>query len=219
MFTGIISSIGKVSSLQKFSGDIRMGIIANDLGFHDLPLGDSVACSGVCLTVIEINENTFFVDVSRETLSLTTTGLWKIGERINLEKAMQASDRFGGHIVSGHVDGMGEITERRKDARSEWLRVRAPSDLAKYIARKGSITVDGTSLTINRVDGNEFELNIIPQTLTHTVIDDYREGTLVNLEVDLVARYLERLLLGDSAAEQYEDGGFRSQSEISGFKG
>ena len=196
-----------------------MGIIANDLGFHDLPLGDSVACSGVCLTVIEINENTFFVDVSRETLSLTTTGLWKIGERINLEKAMQASDRFGGHIVSGHVDGMGEITERRKDARSEWLRVRAPSDLAKYIARKGSITVDGTSLTINRVDGNEFELNIIPQTLTHTVIDDYREGTLVNLEVDLVARYLERLLLGDSAAEQYEDGGFRSQSEISGFKG
>ena len=219
MFTGIISSIGKVSSLQQFSGDIRMGIIAHDLGFHDLSLGDSVACSGVCLTVIEINENTFFVDVSRETMSLTTTGLWKIGERINLEKAMQASDRFGGHIVSGHVDGMGEITERRKDARSEWLRVRAPSDLAKYIARKGSITVDGTSLTINRVDGNEFELNIIPQTLTHTVIDDYREGTSVNLEVDLVARYLERLLLGESAAERSEKGGFRGQNEISECKG
>lgn len=219
MFTGIISSIGKVSSLEQSSGDIRLGIIANDLGFHDLFLGDSVACSGVCLTVIDMYEHTFFVDVSRETLSLTTVGYWKIGERINLEKAMQATDRFGGHIVSGHVDGMGEIIDRRKDARSEWLLVRAPNELAKYIARKGSITVDGTSLTVNRVAGNEFELNIIPQTLTHTVIDDYRKGTTVNLEVDLVARYLERLLMGKSVMEHYCRGGIGSQNGLSEDKG
>ncbi|MAH73715.1 MAG: riboflavin synthase [Cellvibrionales bacterium TMED49] len=219
MFTGIISSIGKIESLQKFSEDIRLGINANDLGFYDLSLGDSVACSGVCLTVIDLSDSTFFVDVSRETLSLTTIGYWKIGDRVNLEKAMQATDRFGGHIVSGHVDGMGEITERRRDARSEWLRVRAPRNLAKYIARKGSITVDGTSLTVNRVDGNEFELNIIPQTLTHTVIDAYREGTSVNLEVDLVARYLERLLLGESAAKHGDIDSYGSQNELSEDQG
>lgn len=132
---------------------------------------------------------------------MTTIGGWGVGTRVNLEKAMLASDRFGGHIVSGHVDGLGEVTAFYEDARSWRLRILAPRELAKYIAQKGSITVDGTSLTVNNVEGAEFELNIIPQTLIHTVIGQYDVGTQVNLEIDLVARYLERLLLGDKAAD------------------
>ena len=137
-----------------------------------------------------------------ETLNLTTIGQWETGSRVNLEKAMQATDRFGGHIVSGHVDGIGEVVSLEGDARSWRFRLRAPRDIAKYIAHKGSITVDGTSLTVNVVEGSEFELNIVPHTMLHTVIGDYHVGTKVNLEVDLVARYLERLLLGDKAADQ-----------------
>jgi riboflavin synthase len=140
--------------------------------------------------------------VSVETLNLTTIGNWKAGSRVNLEKAMQATDRFGGHIVSGHVDGIGEVVALEGDARSWRFRLRAPREIAKYIAHKGSITVDGTSLTVNVVEGSEFELNIVPHTMLHTVIGDYKAGTKVNLEVDLVARYLERLLLGDKAANQ-----------------
>ena len=140
--------------------------------------------------------------MSVETLNLTTIGQWETGSRVNLEKAMQATDRFGGHIVSGHVDGIGEVVSLEGDARSWRFRLRAPRDIAKYIAHKGSITVDGTSLTVNVVEGSEFELNIVPHTMLHTVIGDYRVGTKVNLEVDLVARYLERLLLGDKAADQ-----------------
>ena len=202
MFTGIISAMGHISNLQHCDGDVRLTIDSDSLGFVDVALGDSIACNGACLTVVELGESSFAADVSRETLRLTTIGTWQSGARINLEKAMQATDRFGGHIVSGHIDGMGEVVERRSDARSEWFKIRAPRELAKYIAHKGSITVDGTSLTINRIDGTDFELNIIPQTMSHTVIGNYQAGTPVNLEVDLVARYLERLLLGDRAADR-----------------
>ena len=201
MFTGIISAIGDIASLEQRGGDVRLVIRSGNLGLSDVQLGDSIACNGACLTAVELTADGFVADVSVETLSLTTIGQWQTGSRINLEKAMQATDRFGGHIVSGHVDGIGEVVSLHEDARSWRFRMRAPEELAKYIAHKGSITVDGTSLTVNVVDGCEFELNIVPHTMTHTIMGDYQVGTKVNLEVDLVARYLERLLLGDKAAQ------------------
>jgi riboflavin synthase len=201
MFTGIISAIGDIAQLEQRGGDVRLTIRSGNLSLADVQLGDSIACNGACLTAVELTGEGFVADVSVETLNLTTIGNWHTGSRINLEKAMQASDRFGGHIVSGHVDGIGEVISLHEDARSWRFRIRAPRDLAKYIAHKGSITVDGTSLTINKVEGAEFELNIVPHTMTHTVMGDYQVGTKVNLEVDLVARYLERLLLGDKAAD------------------
>lgn len=202
MFTGIISAIGNVVGLEPRGGDVRLTIETGSLSLADVSLGDSIACNGACLTAVELTGQGFIADVSVETLSLTTIGNWNAGSRINLEKAMQATDRFGGHIVSGHVDGIGEVVALEGDARSWRFRLRAPRDIAKYIAHKGSITVDGTSLTVNVVEGSEFELNIVPHTMLHTVIGDYKVGTKVNLEVDLVARYLERLLLGDKAADQ-----------------
>ena len=202
MFTGIISAIGNVVGLEPRGGDVRLTIETGSLSLGDVSLGDSIACNGACLTAVELTGQGFIADVSVETLSLTTIGNWNAGSRINLEKAMQATDRFGGHIVSGHVDGIGEVVALEGDARSWRFRLRAPRDIAKYIAQKGSITVDGTSLTVNVVEGSEFELNIVPHTMLHTVIGDYKVGTKVNLEVDLVARYLERLLLGDKAADQ-----------------
>tara|TARA_B110000444_G_scaffold84969_1_gene80306 strand:+ start:5528 stop:6136 length:609 start_codon:yes stop_codon:yes gene_type:complete len=202
MFTGIISAIGNVVGLEPRGGDVRLTIETGSLSLADVSLGDSIACNGACLTAVELTGQGFIADVSVETLTLTTIGNWNAGSRINLEKAMQATDRFGGHIVSGHVDGIGEVVALEGDARSWRFRLRAPRDIAKYIAQKGSITVDGTSLTVNVVEGSEFELNIVPHTMLHTVIGDYKVGTKVNLEVDLVARYLERLLLGDKAADQ-----------------
>ena len=201
MFTGIISAIGDVVELEPRDGDVRLTIRSGNLSLADVQLGDSIACNGACLTAVELTDEGFIADVSVETLSLTTIANWQVGSRINLEKAMQATDRFGGHIVSGHVDGIGEVMSLHEDARSWRFRIRAPRDLAKYIAHKGSITVDGTSLTINKIEGSEFELNIVPHTMTHTVMGDYKVGTKVNLEVDLVARYLERLLLGDKAPD------------------
>jgi len=202
MFTGIISAIGDIANLEQRGGDVRLTIRTGNLSLSDVQLGDSIACNGACLTAVELTGEGFVADVSVETLNLTTIGNWKTGSRINLEKAMQATDRFGGHIVSGHVDGIGEVVALEVDARSWRFRIRAPRELAKYIAHKGSITLDGTSLTINKVEGSEFELNIVPHTMTQTVMGDYKAGTQVNLEVDLVARYLERLLLGDKAADQ-----------------
>ncbi|MEZ8133256.1 MAG: riboflavin synthase [Polaribacter sp.] len=202
MFTGIISAIGNVVGLEPRGGDVRLTIETGGLSLADVSLGDSIACNGACLTAVELTGQGFVADVSVETLNLTTIGNWKAGSRVNLEKAMQATDRFGGHIVSGHVDGIGEVVALEGDARSWRFRLRAPREIAKYIAHKGSITVDGTSLTVNVVEGSEFELNIVPHTMLHTVIGDYKAGTKVNLEVDLVARYLERLLLGDKAADQ-----------------
>jgi riboflavin synthase len=202
MFTGIISAIGDIASLEERGGDVRLTIRSGNLNLTDVQLGDSIACNGACLTAVELTGEGFVADVSVETLNLTTIGNWQTGSRINMEKAMQATDRFGGHIVSGHVDGIGEVVALEEDARSWRFRLRAPREIAKYIAHKGSITVDGTSLTVNIVEGAEFELNIVPHTMQHTVMGDYKVGTKVNLEVDLVARYLERLLLGDKAADQ-----------------
>jgi riboflavin synthase len=199
MFTGIIEAIGEVVALQPKNGDLRLRIKTHSLNLGDVQLGDSIATNGVCLTVVDLPGDGYWADVSRETLD-NTTG-WKLGQRVNLEKALTPQTRLGGHIVSGHVDGVGEVVNRYPDARSERFRICAPKPLAKYIAHKGSITVDGTSLTVNKVDGAEFELNIVPHTLQWTIMDTYKTGTQVNLEVDVLARYLERLMLGDKAAE------------------
>ena len=201
MFTGIIQAVGEVATLEQRSGDVRLRIITGGLDLGDVALGDSIAVNGVCLTAIQLPGDGFVADVSRETLSLTSLGGLGSGSRVNLEKALTLSTRLGGHLVSGHVDGLGEILSREDDARSVHFRVRAPDELARYIAHKGSITVDGTSLTVNAVDGAVFDLNIVPHTLQETIMDGYRAGSRVNLEVDLVARYLERLLLGDRAAQ------------------
>lgn len=201
MFTGIIEAIGEVVALQPKNGDLRLRIKTHGLDLSDVRLGDSIATNGVCLTVVELPGDGYWADVSRETLETTSLPDWKQGQRVNLEKALTPQTRLGGHIVSGHVDGVGEVVSRHPDARSERFRIHAPQALAKYIAHKGSITVDGTSLTVNKVDGAEFELNIVPHTLQMTIMDSYRTGTRINLEVDVLARYLERLMLGDKAAE------------------
>jgi riboflavin synthase len=201
MFTGIIQAIGALRRLERRGGDVRIEIAAGKLPMHDVTHGESIACNGVCLTVVAFGGDYFAADVSLETLAVTTLGSLQTGSRLNLERAMALGDRLGGHLVSGHVDGIGEILALTPAARSTCCRVRAPRELARYIAHKGSIAVDGTSLTVNRVEGAEFELTIIPTTLTETIFGAYRAGTPVNLEVDIIARYLERLLQGDTAAE------------------
>ena len=200
MFTGIIQAIGSIRDMQAKGGDLRLSIATGKLDLADVVLGDSIAVNGVCLTAIALDNAGFAADVSRETLNLTSLGQLTRGSSVNLEKALTLQTRLGGHLVSGHVDGLGEILNREEDARSVRFTVKAPDDLAKYIAHKGSITVDGISLTVNKVAGANFELNIVPHTLTETIMASYHNGTKVNLEVDLVARYLERLLLGDKAA-------------------
>lgn len=201
MFTGIIEAVGEVVFCEPRGGDLQLRIKTRDLDLGSVALGDSIATNGVCLTVTALPGDGYVADVSSETLANTTIGDWCAGTPVNLERALMPSSRLGGHLVSGHVDAVGEVLSRYPDARSERFRLRAPDPLAKYIAQKGSITVDGTSLTVNRVAGAEFELNIVPHTLENTVMGTYVSGTRVNLEVDLVARYLERLLLGDKAAE------------------
>ena len=207
MFTGIIQAVGTVAALEPSGGDVRLRIQTGKLPLNDVSLGDSIATSGVCLTVTALPGDGFWADVSNETLSLTTIGDLKPGARVNLEKSLTPSASLGGHIVSGHVDGLGEIISLAQDGRSWRVVVRAPDDLAKYIAHKGSICIDGTSLTVNAVDGAAFDLNIIPQTMEETVFRDYSAGTRVNLEVDVIARYLERLLQGDNAAQSGAYGG------------
>lgn len=205
MFTGIVQAIGQVRSMQRQGGDMRLEIAAGKLDLGDVALGDSIAVNGVCLTAVELRSDGFAADVSNETLSLTSLGGLRSGRPVNLEKALTLQTRLGGHLVSGHVDGLGEVLEISEDARSVRFRVRAPRELARYIAHKGSITVDGTSLTVNAVNGDVFELNIVPHTLGETIMSGYRVGARVNLEVDLVARYLERLLLGEAAADPATD--------------
>lgn len=201
MFTGIIAAVGTITALQPRSGDVRLRITAGKLDLSDVQLGDSIAVSGVCLTAVELPGDGFWADASRETLECTILGGAAPGMKVNLEKALTPTTRLGGHLVSGHVDGIGMVTEWRSDGRSWRLRIQAPDALARYIAAKGSICVDGVSLTVNRVDGAAFELNIVPHTLAETTLADFKTGRRVNLEVDLIARYLERLLLGDRAAQ------------------
>lgn len=202
MFTGIVQAVGKLVASENRHGDKRLRIQTADLDLSDVILGDSIATNGVCLTVVALPGDGFWADISVETLDYTTLGSLKNGSAVNLEKALRASDRLGGHIVSGHVDGVGEIISIHSDARSIRYRLRAPAELARYIAHKGSVCVDGVSLTVNKVEGAEFELNIVPHTQQKTVFSEYKTGSKVNLEVDVIARYLERLLLGDKAAEK-----------------
>ena len=201
MFTGIIQAVGTVVAMQPTGGDLRLRIKTGQLSLDDVALGDSICTNGVCLTVIELPGDGYWADVSVETLDFTTLGGLQSGSRVNLEKALTPASRLGGHIVSGHVDGVGEILGLQEDARSIRVEVSVPAELAKYIAHKGSICIDGTSLTVNAVTGNRFELNIIPQTMAETIFGEYRPGSRVNLEVDVIARYLERLVLGDAAAD------------------
>lgn len=220
MFTGIIQAVGSIASLQQRGGDMRLGINAGKLPMTDVNLGDSIAVSGVCLTVIEKTAGGFSVDVSGETLRCTLIGSLTVKDAVNLEKALTLETRLGGHLVSGHVDGLGTLLARNEDSRSVQFRIEAPAQLARYIAMKGSICVDGVSLTVNAVDGAIFELNIVPHTLAETTMHAYQPGRQVNLEVDLVARYLERLLLGEQAAQTGSGAKItRELLESSGFSG
>jgi riboflavin synthase len=206
MFTGIIQSVGKIAALHGKGEDMRMKIDTAELDMSTTQLGDSIASNGVCLTVIEMGKNYFMADVSKESLSCTTLGKLRIGSSLNLEKALTLGTPLGGHLVSGHVDGVGEVVKRWDEGRSVRFQIKAPATLAKYIAAKGSICVDGISLTVNAVNGDIFDLNIVPHTLQMTTMKDYDTGSQVNLEVDLIARYLERLMLGDKAADAANSG-------------
>ncbi|KRT55161.1 riboflavin synthase [endosymbiont of Ridgeia piscesae] len=219
MFTGIIQAIGTIAGKQNRGGDLRLQLRTGRLDLSDVALGDSIATNGVCLTVVELSSDGFTADVSRETLAHTTLTQLGVGSPVNLEKALTLNTRLGGHLVSGHVDGIGNIVDRAADARSIRFTLEAPAELAKYIAHKGSICVDGASLTVNAVDGNRFELNIVPHTLQETIMAGYATGSQVNLEVDLLARYLERLMLGERAAERSGSGITQAFLREHGFAG
>ncbi|MEP7371553.1 MAG: riboflavin synthase [Nitrosospira sp.] len=193
MFTGIIQAVGELKRIASQGGGLRLDIAPGVLDLRDVNTGDSIAVNGVCLTVTTLADGTFSVDVSRETLSCTI-GLDRRGGRVNLEKAMRLSDRLGGHLVSGHVDGIGEVVMFKPDGESYRLAIKAPASLLKYIAKKGSITVNGVSLTVNAVAGDKFEVNLIPHTLAVTTLSALEAGAKVNLEVDMLARYVERLI-------------------------
>jgi riboflavin synthase len=201
MFTGIIQAVGQVAALEPKGADMRVHVRTGKLDLADVRLGDSIAVNGVCLTAVALPDDGFWADVSGETLSRTAFSELRVGSRVNLEKALTPSSRLGGHLVSGHVDGVGVVKSRAEDGRSVRFRIQAPDELAKYIAEKGSVCIDGISLTVNLVNGAEFELNIVPHTLQETTMGEFQPGRRVNLEVDVIARYLERLLLGEKAAQ------------------
>lgn len=210
MFTGIIEAVGTVTALEQRGGDVRLAIDGGGLDLSGAAIGDSIAVNGCCLTVIRLAGAVFSADVSRESLGLTTLGTLERGSRVNLERALTLSRPLGGHLVTGHVDGIGTVESRADDGRSVRFRLRAPEALARYLARKGSICVDGVSLTVNEVDGASFGVNIVPHTMAATVFGAYRPGARVNLEVDIVARYLERLVgaAGGLTRERLEEYGF-----------
>ena len=201
MFTGIIQSVGEIATIEPKGDDARVRVFTNELDLADVQLGDSIAVNGVCLTAVELPGDGFWADVSGETLSCTTFKSLMVGTKANLEKALTPTTRLGGHLVSGHVDGIGKVVERFNDGRSVRFHIQTPDNMAKYIAEKGSVCVDGISLTVNAVKGAIFELNIVPHTLQETTMGQFKVGTEVNLEVDIIARYLERLILGDKAAD------------------
>ena len=193
MFTGIIQSTGRVARAERRGGDLRLVVEASGFDSPGVALGDSIAVSGCCLTVVARDNDALAFDVSNESLSLTTLGGLRSGDAVNLEKALRLSDRLGGHLVSGHVDGVGSIVSIEPDARSQRWVIAAPPGLMRYVAAKGSVCVDGVSLTVNAVDGDEFEVNLVPHTVEHTTFGDRRVGDRVNLEIDMLARYVERL--------------------------
>ena len=200
MFTGIIQAIGEIRQIEQQGTDARYEIATGELDMSDVQLGDSISAQGVCLTAIEFGNDYYVADVSGETLTRTTFGQLVKGSQVNLEKSVTPTTRLGGHMVSGHVDDVGEVVSRSSDGRSERFVIKVPGKLAKYIAEKGSITLDGISLTVNDIAGSQFGLNIVPHTLSMTTMGQLQAGHHVNLEVDVVARYLERLMLGDDAA-------------------
>ncbi|MGE5523633.1 MAG: riboflavin synthase [Rhodospirillaceae bacterium] len=192
MFTGIVAAVGRIANMQPVAGGARVEIEAGTLGLDDVAIGDSIAVNGVCLTVVSRSGSGFCVDVSGETLSCTVG--FAAGERVNLEKALRLADRLGGHIVSGHVDGVGTVDEIAPAGESRIVTISVPPELARYVARKGSIAVNGVSLTVNDVQGERFSVNLIPHTLVATTFHELKPGARVNLEVDMLARYLERML-------------------------
>jgi len=218
MFTGIILAIGKIAAVERKAGDCRLKIDTGKLSLVDVALGDSIAVNGVCLTAVELDAHYFCADVSNETLSRTILNNATTGTAVNLELALTPATRMGGHIVSGHVDGIGQVIEKKADGRSIRFTFKAPDNLAKYIAEKGSICINGISLTVNEVNGAKFSVNIVPYTLKDTTIGEATVGTKVNLEVDLLARYMERLMLGEAAA--HHQGGITEELlQKSGFFG
>jgi riboflavin synthase len=196
MFTGIVQSVGRVRALNSKGTDIELVFEAPDLGLDSVALGDSIAVSGCCLTVTRLEAGTFAADVSRETLNLTTLGQWRVGDPVNLEKALCAGQPLGGHYVTGHVDGVATVASIAEEGRSTRMQFHVPAPLARYVARKGSACIDGVSLTVNEVEGARFGVNLIPHTLAMTTLGRHRIGTRVNFEVDIIARYLERLTQG-----------------------
>ena len=194
MFTGIIKAKGTISAMQKRGGDVRLSVRSDGLPWADYEIGESIAVNGVCLTAVELHEDGFDTDVSVETLDVTGLGKLEVGSSVNLEPSLSLGDRLGGHLVSGHVDCTGTVVSRTADARSIRFAIEIPEAYARYVAKKGSVSVDGVSLTVNEVSGNTFEMNIIPHTAEVTLFGEYVPGTVVNIEVDLLARYIERLL-------------------------
>lgn len=194
MFTGLVEGVGRLAARDAVGGDARLRIDAGTLPFAGVALGESIAVNGVCLTVVAFDAAGFTADASNETLALTTLGALPVGRAVNLERAMRPTDRLGGHLVSGHVDGVGRVAAIGDDARAQRWRFHAPASLLRYVATKGSICVDGVSLTVNAVDDAGFEVALVPHTVAHTAFAATRVDDAVNLEVDLVARYVERLL-------------------------
>jgi len=196
MFTGLVEATGRVAAIEAKGGDVRLRIASDTLGFADVQLGDSIAVNGVCLTVVAFDAHSFDADVSTETLARTTLGAWTVGRLVNLEKSLRFGDRVGGHLVSGHVDGVGQVVSIEADARATRWRFALPRALSRFVAEKGSIAVDGVSLTVSSVGDEHFEVALIPHTQTVTAFAETAVGSAVNLEVDLLARYLDRLQTG-----------------------
>ena len=201
MFTGIIEAVGKILRTETRGGDMRVTVSTGKLPMREKSVGESISVNGVCLTAVEFGKECFVADVSRETLSRTTLGKLVNGQNVNLERALLPTTRLGGHLVSGHVDGIGRITEKKHDGRSWRFRIEAPTALSKYIAEKGSICLDGISLTVNDIHDSNFGINIVPHTLEATTLSELGVGNEINIEVDLLARYIERLLMGASAMD------------------
>ncbi|HXN09976.1 MAG TPA: riboflavin synthase [Steroidobacteraceae bacterium] len=201
MFTGIVQDVGSISSVEPRDGDLRIEVAVSGLDLGRATVGDSIAVAGVCLTIVALGPRGFCADVSNETSRLTTAGFWRPGRRVNLEPALRAGDAMGGHLMVGHVDGIAQLIAREGDARSQRFTLRVPAELALYIARKGSVTLDGVSLTVNAVRGTQFEVNLVPHTLAVTTLGELAVGDQLNLEVDLIARYLERLAGFDRAVQ------------------
>lgn len=220
MFTGIIEATGKIVAITPTQGDVRLKVQSDYLDFADVKLGDSIASNGICLTVVEQGKDWYAVDVSRETLNKTAMQQWQVGDVLNLEKAMLPTTRFGGHIVTGHVDTTGTVKLIKNDSRSIYIEIEIPSEFTKYVATKGSVTVDGISLTSNLVEGNVISLNIIPHTAQVTnIARHWKVATKVNIEVDVVARYLEKLLVSapDNMSNSNHEGITLSFLQQNGF--